>query len=40
VRNETKKKRETNRDSMAYPASAQDDRTPLQVPIAMGSAVW
>ena len=26
--------------SIAYPPSAQEDRTPLQVPIAMGSAVW
>jgi len=27
-------------DSMAYPPRAQDDKTPLHVPIAIGSAVW
>lgn len=26
--------------SSAYPPSAQDERTPLHVPIAIGSAVW
>lgn len=25
---------------MAYPPKAQDERTPLQVPIAIGSALW
>ena len=28
------------RDSIAYPPNAHDDRTPLHIPIAIGSAVW